>query len=37
MHARVQIALGREYSDATYINHALKLLELTENNDWGKK
>jgi len=41
MHARVLIALGLEYSDGTYINDALellkRLLELIEDNSWGKK
>jgi len=41
MHARILIALGREHSNGMYINDALellnRLLELIENNGWGKK
>jgi LuxR family maltose regulon positive regulatory protein len=41
MHARVLVALSREYPDGTYLDDALnlleKLLEMAESNGWGRR
>jgi LuxR family maltose regulon positive regulatory protein len=41
MHARVLVALGREYPDGTYLDDALNLLEkllgMAESNGWGRR
>jgi LuxR family maltose regulon positive regulatory protein len=41
MHARVLITLGREYSDTTYVNDSLelldRLLEMAQANNWETK
>jgi LuxR family maltose regulon positive regulatory protein len=41
MHARVLVALGREYPGGTYLDDALnlleKLLEMAESNGWGRR
>jgi len=41
MHARVLVALGREYPDGTYLNDASnlldKLLGMAESNGWGRR
>jgi LuxR family maltose regulon positive regulatory protein len=41
MHARVLVALGREYPDGTYLDDALNLLKnllgMAESNGWGRR